>query len=65
MNKVRSSLVSRAPESAQWEENRSVDPVDLWTPELRQREHAIMLRALELESAAIQTLDEAHKIISR
>jgi hypothetical protein len=65
MNKVGSALVQRTREGAPWEEARSVGPVDVWTPELRSREHRIMGQALDLASAAIQALEEAHGIISR
>jgi hypothetical protein len=64
INRVRTALVNRTPESAAWEAARCVDQADVWTPEAQRREHRIMEDALRLEALAIEHLREATERLS-
>jgi hypothetical protein len=65
LNEIRRTLTGRTPESAFWEARLAVTESDAWTPEVQQQERRIMEQALELESAAIESLQAACAAIDR
>jgi hypothetical protein len=63
-NQVRTAQVSRSVESTRWEDARSMERAEVWTPEIQQRERQIIEQALRLEHSATEYLEQARDQIS-